>query len=57
MVRVDYRGYIAVQHHNRHIAIYNKGGTMVYHAQMTVKLSEDELRAKVDEFIKTRETN
>ena len=57
MVRVDYRGYTAVQHHNRHIAIYNKGGTMVYHAQMTVKLSEDELRAKVDEFIEKRETN
>ncbi len=57
MERVDYRGYTAVQHHNKHMAIYNKGGTMVYYAQMTVKLSEDELRAKVDEFIKSKETN
>ena len=57
MVRVDYRGYTVVQHHNKHMAIYNKGGTMVYHAQMTVKLSEDDLRTKVDEFIEKRETN
>ena len=57
MKRVDYRGYTAVQHHNKHMAIYNKGGTMVLHAQMENVLSEEELKARINNFIKTRETN
>ena len=45
--KIKYKGYVVSQDNNNHLSIY-KDGQMVFHAQMTKKLTDDELKKQVD---------
>lgn len=50
MKRVNYKGYTISQASNNHIMIV-KNNKMVFHANATKKLTEDELKQQIDWFI------
>ncbi len=48
--KIKYKGYVVSQDNNNHLSIY-KDGQMVFHAQMTKKLTDDELKKQVDFYL------
>lgn len=54
MERVNYKGYTISQASNNHIMI-TKDNEMVFHANATKKLTEDELKEKINNFLKLLE--
>lgn len=55
MKKVEHKGYTAVQSPRNHHIMIGKDGKMVYHAQYDHDLTEDELRARIDDFLALRE--
>lgn len=53
-MEVNYKGYTISQASNNHIMI-TKDNKMVFHANATKKLTEDELKEQIDNFIKLLE--
>lgn len=53
-VKLNYKGYTISQASNNHIMI-TKDDDMVFHANATKKLTEDELKEKIDNFLKLLE--
>lgn len=53
-MKVNYKGYTISQASNNHIMI-TKDNKMVFHANATKKLTEDELKEQIDWFINVLE--
>lgn len=51
MKKIEYKGYIISQAENNHIMI-TKDENMIFHANITKKLTTDELKNQVEWFIK-----
>lgn len=54
-MKVEHRGFVAEQAPNNHICIQEVGGPACCHMVNTVPMSEDELRAAIDEYLLVRE--
>ncbi len=50
-MKLTYKGYTISQASNNHIMI-TKDGKMVFHANVTKKLNEEELKKQVDNYLK-----
>ena len=48
--KIKYKSYVVSQDSNNPLSIY-KNGQMVSHAQMTKKLTDDELKKQVDFYL------
>ena len=53
-MRIDYIGYTVYQASNNHIQVY-KGRELVMQEAYNEKCTEEELRSKVDEYLKLAE--
>ncbi len=49
-MKIEYKGYIISQAPNNHIMII-KNDKMVFHAELSKKLNEEELKTQIDWFI------
>lgn len=53
-MKLNYKGYTISQASNNHIMII-KDNEMIFHANATKKLNEDELKEQIDNFLKLLE--
>lgn len=55
MLKIKYKGYIISQAENNHVMIC-KDNQMLFHASMTKKLNEEELKEQLDFYLKIAKT-
>lgn len=55
MKKLEHRGYVIIQSTSNHHVMIRKDGRMVYHANYDRPLTDEQLRQRVDEYLKLAE--